>query len=98
MLEVVDRLNEFAQKQVEEEYRPYIYRQVSDCINWCIRLLNTLSESDSKELYCSIMQRKEIFSLMLRSSNPNHRIEGRLLKLFPRRMKAIYNTLDLIHR
>ena len=98
LLEVVDRLNEFAQKQVEEEYRPYIYRQVSDCINWCIRLLNTLSESDSNELYCSILQRKEIFSLMLRSSNPNHRIEGRLLKLFPRRMKAIYNTLDLIHR
>ena len=35
---------------------------------------------------------------MLKSYKLTHRIEGRLLKLFPRHMRQIYNCLDIIHR
>lgn len=98
LLKIVDILTDFAENQVEEEYRAYIYKQISDCINWCIRLLNTLSDNDGTSLYRTLLKKKNLFSLMLKSSNPNHRIEGTLLKLFPKRMKSIYNTLDIIHR
>lgn len=98
LLKVISLLEEFAQQNVSVEYRPYIYKQIADCINWCIRLTNTLKKDDAEKLLDHIYENRQIFDYMVRSNRITHRIEGRLLKLFPRRMKTIYNTLDLIHR
>ena len=91
-------LTVFAEETVEEEYRPYIYRQISDCINWCIRLMNTLGKEDRDRLYSEIYRNRAIFDSYMKSSALTHRIEGVLMKAFPRRMQVIYNTLDRMRR
>ena len=91
-------LADFAENTVTPEYRPYIFKQISDCINWCIRLTNTLKKDDAEKLLDLIYENRQIFDYMVISSRLTHRIEGRLLKLFPKRMRFIYNILDIIHR
>ena len=80
------------------EYRSYFYKQISDCLNWCIRLANTMKKEDADRLVSCIYNKREIFRHMLRSHRLTHKIEGRLLLLFPKRMRFIYNCLDIIHR
>jgi len=94
LLKIIGMLTDFARTQVEELYRPYIYRQVSDCINRCIRLLDALPPQDRDALYAEIYENREIFRLMKESSALTHRIEGFLLCMFPKRMACIYNLLD----
>lgn len=98
LLKVIGLLADFAEKTVTPEYRPYIYKQIADCINWCIRLTNTLKKDDAGKLLACIYENRQIFDYMVKSDRITHRIEGRLLMLFPRRMRSIYNTLDIIHR
>lgn len=98
LLKIVEMLTVFAEETVEEEYRPYIYRQISDCINWCIRLMNTLGKEDRDRLYSEIYRNRAIFDSYMKSSALTHRIEGVLMKAFPRRMQVIYNTLDRMRR
>lgn len=98
LLKVIGLLAGFTDKNVSAEYRPYFFKQISDCINWCIRLTNTMKKDDAEKLSELIYKNRQIFDYMLRSSRITHRIEGRLLKLFPKRIRFIYNTLDIIHR
>lgn len=98
LLKVADMLTDFAEEKTEEEYRPYIYKQVSDCLNRCLKLLNELSRQDEAQLYMHIYQKRHIFEAFLKSSASTHRFEGRLLKTFPRRMKTIYAILDRMRR
>ena len=94
LLKIVELLTEFAEGSADSDYRPYIYRQISDCINWCIRLMNSLDKEDRDRLYSKVYRNKDIFSSFTKSSAITHRIEGALLRAFPRRMQAIYNILD----
>ena len=98
LIQVIGLLAEFAQDTVTPEYRPFIHKQIADCINWCIRLTNTLKKDDADKLLTHIYENRQMFDYMTSSSRITHRIEGRLLKLFPRRMRSIYNALDIIHR
>lgn len=98
LLKIIRHLADFAEGKVEIEYRPYIYKQIADCTNWTIRLMNCLPKDEAESLYREILRNKDIFRFMLSSSQLTHRIEGRLLTWFPKRMKVIYNTLDIIHR
>ena len=94
LLKITDRLSEFAQENTDPEYRKYIYKQIADCINWCIRLMNELPDKEKAALKDTIYQRREIFGYFLKSSSCSHRIEGMLLRIFPKRMGWIYKTLD----
>ncbi len=98
LLKVIELLSDFTENNVDGKYRAYFYKQISDCINWCIRLTNSLSKEDAKKLRQRILENKGIFRYMLKSNKMTHRIEGRLMVMFPRRMRCIYNTLDIIHR
>ena len=98
LLTVIERLENFAQNQVEEDYKPLIYKQISDCINGCLKLLGSLSKEDASSLKAELLSRKKIFRLMLKSSHMTHRTEGRLIVIFPKAMKLIYNMLNIIHR
>ena len=94
LMKIVDLLTDFAENSVEPDYRPYIYRQISDCMNWCIRLMNTLNKEDRDKLYSEVYQKRALFNSFRKSSALTHRIEGILMKAFPRRMQTIYNILD----
>ena len=97
LIKVIEHLTDFAENQVDAAHRPYIYKQISDCINRCLNLACRLSETDSARLCQDIADRK-LLHLMLESSRLSHRIEGRLMLLFPKKMKFIYGILDSIHR
>lgn len=97
LIKVIELLTDFAENQVDAAHRPYIYKQISDCINRCLNLACRLSETDSARLCQDIADRK-LLHLMLESSRLSHRIEGRLMLLFPKKMKFIYGILDSIHR
>ena len=98
LLEIINILAEFAENMVSAEYRPYVYKQIADCINWCIRLTNSLGKEDAAMLMERIYSNRHIFCHMLKSHKLTHRIEGRLLTIFPKRARLIYNILDIIHR
>lgn len=98
LLQIISLLEDFTGNEVSTEYRPYFHKQISDCINRCIRLAGTLEKPDAEKLYKAIYGHREIFIHMLKSDRLTHKIEGRLMVMFPKRMKFIYRTLDLIHR
>lgn len=98
LLKISRLLTNFADSKVEEGYRQYIYKQIADCINRALSLMNELSEEEADRLRKEILKNKDIFHLMRCSSRITHRVEGWLLSIFPKRMKMIYNTLDIIHR
>ena len=98
LLGIINILAEFAENTVSQEYRPYIYKQIADCINWCIRLTNSLEKEDADKLLAHIYDKRKIFSFILKSHKLTHKIEGALLSLFPKQMRTIYNCLDIIHR
>lgn len=98
LLKIISLLEEFTEKQVTNEYLGCFHKQIADCINWCIRLANTLDKPDAERLLSCLYDNRHLFDHMLKSYKLTHRIEGRLLKLFPRHMRQIYNCLDIIHR
>ena len=98
LLQIIGMLAVFAEHEMTPEYRPYVYKQIADCINWCIRLTNSLKKEDADRLVSRIYEKRDIFNLMVNSNKMTHRIEGRLLRMFPKRMRFIYNCLDIIHR
>ena len=94
LLKIVGLLADFAENKVEAEYRPFIYKQISDCINWCIRLMNSLPENEKACLKAEILENRHILGYLRRSSSLSHRIEGILMKAFPKKMGGIYSMLD----
>ena len=36
LLNIIEMLVAFTETNVAPEYKPYFYKQISDCINWCI--------------------------------------------------------------
>jgi hypothetical protein len=87
-------LVEFAETKIEEAYRPYIYKQVSDCINSAIRLMRSLPEESREELKKTIFEKKELFGYLKKSSAITHRIEGMIFGWFPKRYSFLYDILD----
>lgn len=96
LLKIIELLSVFACQKVEEEYRPYIYKQISDCINWCIRLMNTLDNEEKARLKKVMLENRYIFRYFLKSSAISHRVEGVLMNVFPQRMDSIYSILEKI--
>ena len=94
LLKIIDMLVEFAETKVEEQYRPYIYKQVSDCINSGIRLVRSLPEDTKAALKTAIFEKKELFGYYKKSSAITHRIEGMIFGWFPKRYSFLYDILD----
>ena len=94
LLQIIDMLVEFAEKEVEEAYRPYIYKQVSDCINSCIRIMRSLPAESKEALKKTIFEKKGLFGYLKKSSAITHRIEGRIFGWFPKRYSFLYDILD----
>ncbi len=98
LLKIIDMLVEFAETKIEEAYRPYIYKQVSDCINSTIRLMRSLPEESREELKKTIFEKKELFGYLKKSSAITHRIEGMIFGWFPKRYSFLYDILDRLRQ
>ena len=94
LLTIIGLLVRFAEDNVTVEYRPYIYKQVSDCINWCIRLMNSLPEKEKACLKSEFLKNRHILDYLRKSSLFTHRIEGGIMKILPRKFDKIYKLLD----
>ena len=98
LLKVIDMLCGFAAEKVEEEYRPYIYKQASDCINSCLRLMDELPADDAAKLLDKMTKGRETAAILKLSSARTHRAEGLLMKIFPKRIKTVYRILESLRR
>ena len=94
LLKIIELQADFAQNHVEKEYRRFFYKQISDCFNWCIKLMNSLTGKEKACLNDKIYESRHILGYLRRSSALSHRIEGHLMNIFPRHIGSIYTLLD----
>ena len=94
LLKVVELLEKFSSEKVEARYRKYFDKQISDCLNVCFKNACGLESDEQKKIVEMIYGQREIFRHFTGSSAMTHRIEGFLLKLFPRRMLSVYKNLN----
>ena len=94
LLMVVELLEKFSSEKVESRYRKYFDKQMSDCLNVCFKNACGLDADEQKKIVETIYEQRGIFRHFTRSSAITHKIEGAFLRLFPRRMLAIYKTLN----
>lgn len=97
LLKVAGLLDAFAQEKAGQEYRKYFDKQISDCLNVCLRNMLNLNPEDRESLKQRIRENRKLFRHFRRSSSLSHRIEGILLTLFPGKMLEIFRILDMIH-
>lgn len=96
LLTIIERLAVFTGNNVSPEYKPYMYKQISDCFNWCIKLTNSLTGNEKACLEKKINESRHISGYLVESSLWSHRIEGLLMKIFHRHIFCIYTLLDRI--
>ena len=94
LLTIIERLAVFTETQVPLENKPYFYKQISDCFNGCIKLMNSLTDKEKACLKQKIYESRHILVYLRKSSSLSHRIEGVLMTIFPRHISSIYIMLD----
>lgn len=94
---VIDSLARFAEEKVEKNDRGGIYLQIAHAFNWCLQEMTLLPHEDAEKLEKEISGRKEIFGYLCLSTSLLHKVEGCLMKIFPRHPLTIYKTLSFLH-
>ena len=98
LIGIAGMLTGWAEENVEPQYRPFIYKQAADCLNGCFKLIGELPDTEADELSDALNKNGKIVGTFLRSSALTHRIEGFLIKMFPKRMKGVYDILNWLRR
>ena len=94
LLKVVELLEQYSSEKVELRYRKYFDKQMSDCLNVCFKNACGLKSEEKTKVVDIIYEHREVFRHFIRSSAITHKIEGVLLRLFPRQMLSIYKILN----
>ena len=96
LLNIIEMLVAFTETNVAQEYKPYFYKQISDCFNGCIKLMNSLTGNEKACLKSKVNESRHILKYLKKSSSLSHRIEGLLMNMCPGLIGPIYTLLDRI--
>lgn len=96
LLNIIEMLVAFTETNVAPEYKPYFYKQISDCFNGCIKLMNSLTGNEKACLKSKVNESRHILKYLKKSSSLSHRIEGLLMNMCPDLIGPIYTLLDRI--
>jgi glycosyltransferase involved in cell wall biosynthesis len=94
ILKVIEQLEKFSSEMVEDRYRKYFDKQISDCLNVCFKNACGLETAEKKKVVNILYEQRATFIHFTKSPAITHKIEGTLLRLFPRQMLSIYKILN----
>jgi hypothetical protein len=94
ILKVIEQLEKFSSEMVEDRYRKYFDKQISDCLNVCFKNACGLETAEKKKIVNILYEQRATFIHFTKSPAITHKIEGTLLRLFPRQMLSIYKILN----
>jgi hypothetical protein len=96
-LTVIESLGRFVQTTPDDRYRKGIYLQMSHTFNWCLKEMTGLLGPEVKKLEKLIYSKREMVGYLCKSPSLLHRVEGRIMRIFPRNILKVYKTLNFLH-
>ena len=96
-LTVIESLGRFVQTTPDDRYRKGIYLQMSHTFNWCLKEMTGLPGPEVKKLEKLIYSKREMLGYLCKSPSLLHRVEGRIMRIFPRSILKVYKTLNFLH-
>jgi len=79
LITVVERLQVFAENHVEKEYRTAMHYQAARSLNWCLKEMRRLNDTDRKNIWKRLKQKKVLFRHIMKSPAMLHKTEGAVM-------------------
>ena len=95
---VAPHLYEFAQNKVTEEYRYLLYNIICSNINTVLNRNTPLSAADTKKANQLFYESKHLVNAFSCSSYGRYKLEGLMLKWFPKHLVEVYQLLNIRKR
>lgn len=92
---VAPHLYEFAQKKVTEEYRYLLYNIICSNINTVLNRNTPLSSVDRQKTNQLFYDSKYLINAFFCSSYGRYKLEGLMLKWFPKHLVGVYQLLNI---